>query len=435
VVVGTRRSAKEGPDLPQPADTDLLDALGTNRTTTEPPHTTVSVERDAQAMVRYIRRRLQRAVQLGKLTASPRQIEQAAADLGHSGHEFLHARLAVHEIIHTPQFLQNPTPLRNSSHRQLFARAVHRLSTRNPAFQPLLHALALTQGRGLPVRDGIWSTIAAAIAPQDTAITDKAISDLTADAAPYLMLDTETEQTVYRLAHRTFTEHFAQVGQEHERLHQRITAALTTDADRRLPEAELNPYIVQHLPAHAGQGRLPAWQNLAQHTRVLDRLDPTSITSQVMTYAFGRITLPQAIAGAVASQHLAATNSPSDRRGLREVATAQVTGAFHRPQTASKDTLPAWSVTWASLRTKPTHLTLTGRTGRVGAVAAFAAPGGRTRLAAGGYGTVRVGDPLAGTRSVIPLNFEVLDLARVNGDLAIAGSEGILVISLHGGSA
>ncbi|MER5598792.1 hypothetical protein [Streptomyces sp. NPDC002265] len=102
--------------------------------------------------------------------------------------------------------------------------------TPHQAFRPLLHALALAQGRGLPVRDGIWSTIAAASAPQETAIIDRAISDLTAEATPYLMLDTEAEQTVYRLAHRPFTEHFAQFGQEHERLHQVITAALTTDA-------------------------------------------------------------------------------------------------------------------------------------------------------------------------------------------------------------
>ncbi|WP_162469512.1 hypothetical protein [Streptomyces adustus] len=132
--------------------------------------------------------------------------------------------------------------------------------TPHQAFRPLLHALALAQGRGLPVRDGTWSTIAAAIAPQETAIIDRAVSDLTAEATPYLMLDPEAEQTVYRLAHRTFTEHFAQFGQEHERLHQVITAALTTDADLRLPEAELNPYVAQHLPAHAGQGRLPECQ-------------------------------------------------------------------------------------------------------------------------------------------------------------------------------
>ncbi|MDX2849222.1 WD40 repeat domain-containing protein [Streptomyces sp. PA03-3a] len=432
VVVGTRRSTKEGPDLPQPADTNLLDALGTNRTATDQPHATVSVERDADAMVRYIRRRLQRAVQLGKLTASPTQITQASADLENSGHEFLHARLAVHEIIHDPRLLHDPTPLRNSSHRQLFARAVHRLSARNPAFQPLLHALALAQGRGLPVRDGIWSTIAAAIAPQDTAIPDRAISDLKAEAAPYLMLDTEAEQSVYRHAHRTFSEHFAQAGQADERLHQRITAALTTQADSlRLPEAELNPYVAQYLSAHAGQGRLPAWQNLAQHTRVLDRLDPISITSQVMTHAFGRITLPPAIAGAVASQHLAATSSSSNRRGLREVAAAQVTGSFHRPLTEPEDTLPAWSVTWASLKIKPMHLTLHAHTGAVSAVAGFAAADGRPLLATTGDGTVRVWDPLSGTPVGQPLTGHT---GTVRAAAAFTASDGRTLLATGSGN-
>ncbi|MEV0982114.1 AAA family ATPase, partial [Streptomyces sp. NPDC049915] len=405
VVVGTRRSTREGPDLPQPDDTDLLDALGASRTTTAPPHTAVNVERDPDAKERYIRRRLERAAELGRLPAVPMQIDQAAADLGSSGHEFLHARLAVHEIIHDPRLLQDPAPLRNSSHRQLFARAVHRLSTRNPTYGPLLHALALAQGRGLPLRDGIWSTIAAAIAPRETAIVDTAISDLAADAAPYLMLDTENEQSVYRLAHRTFTEHFAQGGQEHEQLHQRITSALAMNAERRLSHGELNSYVVQHLAAHAAKGRLPAWQHLAQHTRVLDRLDIANITGQVMTHAFGHFTLPVAVAGAVASQHMAATSSPGDRRGLREVATAHIAGSFRRPQTEPDDALPTWSLSWALLKTiKPVHLTLQVDHGRpVWAAAAFVTADGRTLLAIGGNGSVRVWDPLAGVAVGEPL--------------------------------
>ncbi|MDQ3273695.1 MAG: hypothetical protein M3Q39_01360, partial [Actinomycetota bacterium] len=45
-------------------------------------------------------------------------------------------------------------------HRRLFATAVARLSTDQPARGPLLQALAYSQGRGLPMRDGIWSAIA-----------------------------------------------------------------------------------------------------------------------------------------------------------------------------------------------------------------------------------------------------------------------------------
>ncbi|MFF1499517.1 NACHT and WD repeat domain-containing protein, partial [Streptomyces sp. NPDC058316] len=404
VVIGTRRSTKEGPDLPPQVNRDLLDALDMNGADSDLAKSVVSVNRDSLAMVRYVRRKLETAEKLDRLVASSQQIAMAASELGDSGREFLYARLAVHEVIHESDLLDDLTSLRNSSHRQLFARAAQRLSTRNPAFRPLLHALALAQGRGLPLRDGIWATVAAVVAPMGATINDEVIHDLTADAAPYLMLDAEAGQTVYRLAHRTFIEHFNSTGEKHEHLHQQITEALTVDGDFRLPKAELNPYVIYHLPAHAAQGQLPAWEYLAQHTRVLDRLDSTSITSQVMTHAFGRITLPPAIAGAVASQHMAVTNSQGDRRGLREVATAQTTGSFDRSHGEPDDTLPTWSVTWARLNTNPLHLTLRGHTRGVRAVVAFFMPDGRTLLAAGGDdGAVRIWDPLTGTAFGEPL--------------------------------
>ncbi|WP_240677097.1 hypothetical protein [Actinacidiphila soli] len=91
---------------------------------------------------------------------------------------------------------------------------------------------------------------------------------------------------------------------------------------------------------------------------------------------------------------------------------------------------------WDPLAGTPVGAPLTGHTGEVRAVAGFAAPDGRTLLAtAGGDGTVRVWDLEAATKSVIFLNLPVLDLARVNGDLAIAVPEGILLIRLDGGIA
>ncbi|MFC8826813.1 NACHT and WD repeat domain-containing protein, partial [Streptomyces sp. NPDC057137] len=437
VVIGTRRSTKEGPDLPPQVDGDLLDALDMNGADSDLAKSVVSVNRDSLAMVRYVRRKLETAEKLGRLTASSQQITMAASELGDSGREFLYARLAVHEVIHDSDLLDDLTSLRNSSHRHLFARAAQRLSMRNPAFRPLLHALALAQGRGLSLRDGIWATVAAAVAPMGVTINDEVIHDLTADAAPYLMLDAEAGQTVYRLAHRTFIEHFNSAGEKREHLHQQITEALTVDGDFRLPKAELNPYVIYHLPAHAAQGKLPAWEYLAQRTRVLDRLDSTSITSQVMTHAFGRITLPPAIAGAVASQHMAVTNSQGDRRGLREVATAQTTGSFDRSHGEPDDTLPTWSVTWARLNTNPLHLTLHGHTRGVRAVVAFLMPDGRTLLAAGGDdGAVRIWDPLTGTAFGEPLRghiggvFAVVAFTAPDGRtlLAAGGNDGTVRI-------
>ena len=53
VVVGTRRSTHEGPDLPDTDAEDLLDALGR-----APSTVVVDVERDPEAVATYVRRRL-----------------------------------------------------------------------------------------------------------------------------------------------------------------------------------------------------------------------------------------------------------------------------------------------------------------------------------------------------------------------------------------
>ncbi|MGW3073472.1 AAA family ATPase [Kitasatospora sp. NPDC001132] len=65
VIVGTRRSLREGPDLSQPDDRYLLDALGA----VEDTATVVRVGRDSDAMTRYVRRRLTAAARRGVLQA------------------------------------------------------------------------------------------------------------------------------------------------------------------------------------------------------------------------------------------------------------------------------------------------------------------------------------------------------------------------------
>ncbi|MFI5677608.1 hypothetical protein [Streptomyces cellulosae] len=399
LIVGTRRSTQEGPDLPASADQDLLDALGLSRTQPQQHTTLLRLQRDNQAMTRYIHRRLTAAATRGDLPSDPRHLAETAAALGGLNREFLYARLAVHEIIHTPALAVDPGPLLHSDHRHLFARAVDRLAAQAPANRSLLQALALAQGRGLPLRDGIWATAATALAPApDAPVTDADIAQLTDTAAPYLMLDTESGQSVYRLSHRTFAEHFtsAAPASGHDERHQRITEHLASHADGRLPATSPNPYLVHHLPTHAALAGPPGWQTLADHPLLLDRLNPTAVTISVMLNAFGRIDLPPAIAGVVAAHPFLAAASPADRPGLRQLATTRYTDQTipappaHTPQ----DPHATWSVRWAHLKRHPLHLPLTGDTGgAVGAVAAFTGPDDRTLLATGSRdGSVRVWD-------------------------------------------
>ncbi|TQE30524.1 hypothetical protein Sipo8835_23145 [Streptomyces ipomoeae] len=438
VIVGTRRSTKEGPDLPQPDDQNLLDALGVDDSSA----VVVNVGRDQEAVTRYVRNRLTNAAhRLGFLGALD-NADRFARDIGSLDREFLYARLAVHEIIQNHALfgdLRGLDSLLSSDHRQLFARAVDRLTALSPVNRPLLEALALAQGHGFPLRDGIWAAAATAVSDGLT-ITDADIEALTRTAAPYLMLDTELGQSVYRLAHRTFAEHFASA-HPYDSWHHLVTARLASDANDLLPSAPPNRYLVQYLPAHAALGGSDAWQELARHSRLLDRFDPAAVTANVMRQGFGR-KLPSAIAGVVASQHQLATAPPHDRRGIRELATTRYTDQFAPAGQgpAGDDPVPVWSVRWAHMRQHSLHLTLSGHTGPVRAVTSFTGPDGHTLLASSSDDdTVRIWDPATGAQLAAGTCYgrptsEIAAFTGPNGHvvLATADDQSVLVQDLDG---
>jgi hypothetical protein len=212
VVVGTRASTNEGPDIPEPKDTNLLDALGgTDR------FAAVVVGLDTIAVTTYVQRRLRAARAAHPVWASDLGIDDAAVSavahsIGAKNRQFLYARLAVHEILARPELLtatrrEELSQLLARDHRALFAAAVQRLASKESIFDPLLEALAFTQGRGLPRADHIWATVASALADHHP-VTETDLDNVLTAAAPYVMLDAEDGQSVYRLAHRTFQEYF-----------------------------------------------------------------------------------------------------------------------------------------------------------------------------------------------------------------------------------
>ena len=196
VVVGTRQSLLEDPDTPTPSDRVLLDALGaqTDRQ--------IQLAADPAAVTTYVKRRL---------TVAPPIASAAliAEEIGGRDQPFLFARLAVHEIRADPELAQSPAALKDllgSGHRGVFAYAVRRYKKTAPATEALLHALAYARGNGFPRTDGIWAAAARAIS--GAPISDTAVAQALEGAAPYVMLDTENGQSVYRLAHRTFAEYY-----------------------------------------------------------------------------------------------------------------------------------------------------------------------------------------------------------------------------------
>ncbi|MFC5661498.1 hypothetical protein ACFP3U_00725 [Kitasatospora misakiensis] len=436
LVVGTRRSTREGPDRPAPADTDLLDALQPR------PHPlgcsrvagleVVEVGQDQEALAGYLRTKLTAAKHRGTLDADDTDITAAVHRLvvdhprgDGEPQQFLYVRLAAHELLNDPRLLHDPTPLIGRTHRELFTRALERLHRTNPRYTPLLQALGLAQGRGLPDQDGIWAAIANALAPLPTE-TRNAIPGLLRDAAPYLALDQEHDQSVYRLAHRTFTEHFT-AAPDAARAHAAVTTALihhatsalgpsnTHDGDGpHVAPAAVSPYIRHHLAAHARLGHSAgALDALGENPDVLDTLDLTSITTAVFGHGLPTGALPPAIAGTVLLQHDARSTIPDEptatatawRRWSRRLGTTYIQGtpppsepALQGPGTRLPDLVTG------SVRRRRLHLQLTGHPGWVSAIAVFAAPDGTPRLATGGVDrSVRIWDPATGSQTGEPL--------------------------------
>lgn len=411
VIVGTRRSTREGPDDPDPADTDLLDALG------GPTQEFVDIPRDPDAIGRYVSKRLTAAAEAGHIAASAGVIAAAAEVISAADGEFLFARLAVHELLASPDLLTVSglrvlIALSQGHHRDLFGHAVQRLERQHRAARPLLEALALAHGRGLPVHEGIWAAIATVLtggdAEEKKQVTNNDISTLLTTAAPYLVLDLEHGQTVYRLAHRTFAEYF--VNNRNSRTtqqdrHLAITQRLITEVVNHIdtaPHVDLNAYLATYLSAHAGAAGQQAWQLLAGHPRVLDRLNPAAVTVDAMRTAFGRLPLPIEIAAVIGVNHQLSTAPPADRTGLRRLAVARHSSSRLLPQ--EHGAAPSWSVVWAEVRRQSTHLQLIGHSNRLIDVVSFTDPNGSIVLASSSHdGTVRRWDPVTGAPVTGPI--------------------------------
>ncbi|MFJ3973527.1 hypothetical protein ACIPYR_36040, partial [Streptomyces parvus] len=436
LIIGTRRSTHEGPDRPAPTDSDILDTL-------HPPPTTgaqtasgpqrIEVSRDPEALAGYLRAKLHAAQHRGllhtddtRITAAVRRLVTEHPQDSSEPQQFLYARLAAHELLNDPTLLTDPTPLIGRTHRQLFTRALNRLHEANPYYTPLLRSLGLAQGRGLPDQNGIWAHAAAALTSTsaDTLASLGNSGSMTAllrDAAPYIALDQEDGQSVYRLAHRTFTEHFT-TAPDTAQAHAAITTALARHARRTLQSPNtagtasqtqgVSPYIHHHLATHARHGHTAgALSTLADHPDVLDTLDLTSITTNALHHSLPT-NLPPAIAGTVLHQHHARHTTPDQKPGTatawrcwwRRLGTTYIQGTAPAAEGHSHDT-SSWPSTLIAGTVQPRqlHLQLIGHTDSVYAVAVFTAPDGTPRLATCGDKTVRIWNPATGTQEGEPL--------------------------------
>ncbi|MGW9397547.1 NACHT and WD repeat domain-containing protein [Streptomyces sp. NPDC055642] len=291
--------------------------------------------------------------------------------------EFLQAALAVSEIEQRPQVLAPESAARSALQRLLardraglFGAAVARITEALPVAGPLLRALALAQGRGLPRADGIWAHAASGVAGWERPPTDEELSLFLGRAAAYVLLDGEDRRSVYRLAHRTYTEQLLAVGTPEERLGM-LTALLGLAARQCSGGQPLSPHLETRLAEYAADCGAVGWAELAGRPAVLDRLPVAGLSALALVPSGDGVTtpndLPIEVLGTVASAHLIQSSTPADRPGLRQLGGLRATGRLHPAGVEA-----AWEVCWGQLRVLPPHLKLAGTDGAVSALTAHA---------------------------------------------------------------
>ena len=207
VVVGTRPSTLGDAERAAHPNENLLDTLGRSTSVV-----IVRVEPDFDAVARFARLRLNDA-RVGGLDIDDADITAVSDLIGQHSLGYLFARLAIVEVLAhpellTPRYRDELTHALSGGVPGLFHRAVRRLTAVSAAAGPLLSALAIAGGRGLPRAGAVWSTVATALAADGHASTEQDIDWLLDAAAPYIMRDVEDGQPVYRLAHRSLREHW-----------------------------------------------------------------------------------------------------------------------------------------------------------------------------------------------------------------------------------
>lgn len=419
LVVGTRASTREGLDHAT-EKRELLDELGVDVANT------VTVGRDPEALAMYVNLAFSREGAPEWIrNAVIASIEQPTADLAFGRErQFLFVRLLVHELLAQERAGSHLRPavddLVGGTHRTVFAAAMERLRWQDPAAAALLGALAHARGTGLPRLGGIWELVTSGVSGQP--MMPDAVDDALPLLAPYVMLDAENGRGVYRLAHRTFTEHFESIwGDEWADRELKAVHTLVAAVGEKLVDAtdyELDPYLVAHLAAHAAAAGETGWRLLVEKEALLDLVDPMSVAAEAMRFP-GRI-LPE-IAAIMVGAHLLTESEPANRRGVRELTGASVGASFRAP---ADGTAPTWCVRMAARTYQHPHRTLSGHQPVASGVTSFTTSEGARLASCGADGVVRIWDPSNG----IQIGESLVGHVAVGGKRSLFG-DGVIRVS------
>lgn len=428
IVLATRPGS--GPDG---GGDSLLESLG--RQGSGPGLTILTLRDDRAAILEFAAARLR--------SASPaidaQDLDEALAELAEQmvsgdaadadvGWDFLHVRLLVTELLATPSLLTNAFAAERRKtmaldRAALFRRAMQRLAGEHPRAESLLLALACAQGRGLPRADRIWATAAEALAP-GPAFTEADVNQVLRIAGPYIMLDAEDGRSVFRLAHRTFTDELlARLDQSARITVLQALVRLTRES------ADPVPYLRRHLSGHAAALGRHGWSVLEAAPDVLDRLDLATLLAD--SWRSPTDELPPSVLAVRLTAHLALAGTDGDRCGHRQLGEARDAG--HYAPGAEPAAGAAWQVAQARLVRHPWHQTSSpGPPVPVRSMAVCTDVDGTVVIAFGNdHGSIRLWNPWQG--SITDVSLDTDRAGEILGLAALDGAQGQLLVSVGPG--
>ena len=242
LIVGTRRSTREGldqadPDPDSPPDNELLEVLHADESNT----VVLGVDHDATQT--YAFRRLRAA------GYAPDDADRIALAIGARREPILFARTAsafLARLTGAPPTDSDLAQVLSGGHRGLFKAAVDDFRRTEPSTAVVLRTLSLARGRGMP--RATLHTVAARLGDSaGVGFPDVAVETAMAAAAPYITVDAEAGTSVYRLAHETYVEHFRNLEGAQRSAHGIITDALRS-ANSDWTEANYyeSRYVIEH---------------------------------------------------------------------------------------------------------------------------------------------------------------------------------------------
>ena len=184
----------------------------------------------------------------------------------------------------------------------------------DPGASALLAALAWAEGHGVPLRDGIWRTMASALHPAAPPFGDAHVQWALRQAGRYIIESGDGEQAIYRLFHESLNEHF-RAGRDPAEAGTRIAEALLRDVDEHGGWDDANPHVVRYLPAYyegapAGLERLftdPRYLRRALDLLGVDRLADVLVRA----YRTHKSSAIEAVAKSVQRARVALSRDPT----------------------------------------------------------------------------------------------------------------------------